>query len=90
MNEFDSFLLGLQERGNAALNSFIKYLGFDYHNIYYYNDTLAETIVDDLRMTFAVTQSEGYFTVYDDNYKILDRAAFKQQLNNEWKEIEDD
>ena len=92
MNEFDSFLIGLQEKGNAALNSFIKYLGFEHHNIDYYNDTLAETSVDDLRMSFAIStsQNEGYFTVYDVDYKILDRAVFKQQLNNDWKEIEDD
>lgn len=92
MNEFDSFLIDIKEKGFAALDSFIKYLGFEHHNIDYYNDTLAETRVDDLRMTFAIStsQREGYFTVYDVNYKILDRAMFKQQLNNDWKEIEDD
>lgn len=91
MNDFDSFLISLQEKGSAALNSFIKYLGFEHHNIEYYNDCLAETIVDDLRMTFAITISkrEGYFTVYDSNYKVLDRAIFKQQLNDDWKEIEE-
>lgn len=97
MNEFDSFLIGIKEKGYAALDSLIKYLGFEHHNISYYNDTLAETSVDDLRMTFAISKShnEGYFTVYDDHYKILDRAVFKHQLNidcpsYDWKEIEDD
>lgn len=92
MNEFDSFLIDLQEKRHAALNSFIKYLGFEHHNINYYSDTLAETNVDDLRMSFAISKShkEGYFTVYDTDYKVLDRAVFKKQLNNDWKEIEDE
>lgn len=87
MNEFDSFLISLQENGTAVLNSFIKYLGFEHHNIEYYSDTLAAAIVDDLKIVFSVTQSKGYFTVCDVHHNILDRAVFKR-LNNDWKEIE--
>lgn len=90
MNVFDDFLNSI--KADATLNSFIAALGFDKHNLYYYNNTLAETSVDDLRMIFYVDDfgTSASFTVYDNNYKVVDRALFKLVDNNEWKEIEDD